>query len=45
MEGCSESGKKINMGGKARGEIRGEAGEVTGMVTNAPITDGLGKKY
>ena len=29
------------MGGKGKGEIGGEAGEVTGVVTNAPTTDGL----
>ena len=41
MEGCDESGlEKVTMGGKSRGE----AGEVTGVVANAPITDGLGKK-
>ena len=33
------------MGGKGRGEIGGEAGEVTGVVANAPTTDGLGKRY
>jgi hypothetical protein len=33
------------MGGKGRGQIGGEAGEVTGVVVNAPTTDGLGKRY
>ena len=26
--------------GKSRGEVRGEAGEVTGVVADAPTTDG-----
>jgi hypothetical protein len=33
------------MGGKGRGEIRGEAGEVTGVVANVPTMDSLGKGY
>ena len=32
------------MGGKGRGEIRGEAGKVTRMVADVPTTDGLGKR-
>ena len=47
MEGCDESG--VGEGGegnhKGRGEIGGEAGEVTGVVANVPTTDGLGKMY
>ena len=31
------------MGGKGRGEIRGEAEEVTGMVADALTTEGLGE--
>ena len=37
--------ERVTMGGKGRGEIGGEAGEVTGVVTNMPTTDGLGKRY
>ena len=33
------------MGGKGRGEIGGKAGEVTGVVANAPTMDGRGKRY
>jgi hypothetical protein len=33
------------MGGISTGEIRGEAGKVTGVVANVPTTDGLGKRY
>ena len=33
------------MGDKSRGEIGGEAGEVTGVVANAPTMDGLGERY
>ena len=40
-----EKGKRVTMGGKGRGEIRGEAGEVRGVVANVPTTDGLGKRY
>ena len=32
-------------GGKGRGEIRSEAGEVTGVVANVSTTDGLEKGY
>ena len=35
--------ERVTTGHKGRGEIGGEAGEVTGMVANAPTTDGLGK--
>ena len=49
MEGCSESGIGEegvgNMRGKSRGEIRGEAGEVSGVVANAPTANGLGERY
>ena len=38
-----EKGKRVTTGGKGRGEIVGEAGEVTGFVANVPTTDGLGK--
>ena len=37
--------ERVDTGGKGRGEIRGEAGEVTGVIANAPTTDGLGKRY
>ena len=40
-----EKRERVTMEGKGRGEIRGEAVEVTGVVANAPTTDGLGKKY
>ena len=40
-----EKGERVTTGGKGRGEIGGEAGEVTGVVANAPTTDGLGKRY
>ena len=33
-----DKGKNVTTGGKGRGEAR----EVTGVVTNAPTTDGLG---
>ena len=33
------------MGDKGRGKIRGEAGEVTGVVADAPVMDNLGKTY
>ena len=33
------------MEGKGRGEIKGEAGEVTGMVANAATMDRMGKMY
>jgi hypothetical protein len=39
-----EKGERVTRGGKGKGEIRGEAGEVTGVVANVPIFDGLGKK-
>ena len=38
-----EKGERVTMGGKGSGEIGGEAGEVTGVVADAPTTDGLGK--
>jgi hypothetical protein len=33
-----KKGEKVTMGGKGRGE----AGELTGVVADAPTTDGLG---
>ena len=39
-----EKGERVPTGGKARGMIGGEAGEVTGVVANALTTDGLEKK-
>ena len=39
-----EKGKRDTMGGKIEVRFRGEAGEVTGVVADAPTTDGLGKK-
>ena len=39
-----EKEEKVTMGSKGRGEIRGEAGEVTGVAANVPTTDGLGKR-
>ena len=49
MEGYIESGigegERVTTGGKGRGEIGGEAEEVTGVVANAPTTDGLGERY
>ena len=40
-----EKGERVTMGAKGRSEIRGEAGEVSGVVANVPTTDGLGKRY
>jgi hypothetical protein len=40
-----EKGERVTTGGKGRGEIRGEAGEVIGLVAEAPTTDRLGKRY
>ena len=37
--------KRVAMGGKGRGEIRSEAGQVPGVVANVPTTDTLGKRY
>ena len=49
MEGCNESGfgkgEKVTTGGKGRGEIGGEAGEVTGVVANVPTMEDLGERY
>ena len=39
-----EKGERVTMGGKGRGEIGGEAGEVIGVVANVSTTHGLGKK-
>jgi hypothetical protein len=41
VEGIVE-GERVTTGG--RGEIMGEAGEVTGVVANVPTNDGLGKR-
>ena len=40
-----EKGQRVTTGGKGRGEIGGEAGEVTGVVPDSPTTDGLVKRY
>ena len=40
-----EKGESITTGGKGRGEIKGEAGEVTRVVADFPTTDSLGKSY
>ena len=40
-----EKGERVTTGGKGRGEIRDEAGKVTGVVANAPTTDSLGERY
>ena len=40
-----EKGERLTTGGKGRGEIGGEAREVTGVAANAPTMDGLGKRY
>ena len=40
-----EKGKRDTMGGKIEVRFRGEAGEVTGVVANAPNMDGLRKRY
>ena len=40
-----EKGERVTMEGKSRGEIGGEAGEVIGVVANAPTMDGLGERY
>ena len=49
VKGCDESGigerGEGSHGRQGRGKIRGEAGEVTGVVADAPTTDGLGKRY
>ena len=45
MNMALEKGERVTMGGKGRGEIGGEAGEVTGVVAEASTTDGLGKRY
>ena len=39
-----ERGERVTTGGKGRGEIGGEAGEVTVVVANVHIMDMLGKK-
>ena len=40
-----EKGERVTIGGKSRGEIGGEAGEITEVVANAPTIDGLGERY
>ena len=40
-----EKGERVTTGGKIRDEIKGEAGEVAGVVANVPTTDSLGKMY
>ena len=45
MEQALEKGVRVTTGGKSRGEIGGEAGEVTGVAADAPTTDGLGERY
>ena len=46
MDLALEKRDRVAMRDKDRGgEIRGEAGEVTGVVANAPTTNGLGKRY
>ena len=40
-----EKGERLTLGGKSRGEIKGETGEVTGMVANVPTMDSLGRRY
>ena len=45
MELALEKVERVTMGGKSRGEIGDEAGEVTGVVADVPTTDGLGKRY
>ena len=40
-----EKGEMVTMGGKGRGEIGVETGEVTGVVADVPTTDGLGKVW
>ena len=40
-----EKGERVITGGKGRGEIGGEAGEVTGVVADAHTMDGFGKSY
>ena len=38
-----EKGERVIMGGKGRGEIRGDAAEVTGVFADVPTTNSLGK--
>ena len=40
-----EKGERVTTGGKGRGEIGGEAGEVTGMTAKASIMGIFGKWY
>ena len=40
-----EKKERVTMGGKSRGEIRGETGRVSQMVTDGPTTYSLGKRY
>ena len=43
MNQALEKGEKLTMGDKGRDEITGEAGEVTGLVVDAPTTGSLRK--
>ena len=45
MDLALEKGERVTTGGKGRGEIRCEAGEITGVIANVPTMDGLGKSY
>ena len=46
MTSFVEKRERVTSGGKGRGKIGSEAGEVTGMVANAPTKDGRpGKSY
>ena len=40
-----QEGEKVTTGGKSRGEIRDETGEVTGVVADAPTMDRMRKRY
>ena len=40
-----EKRERVTTGGKGRGKIGGEDGEVTGVVADAPTTDDLEKRY
>ena len=40
-----EKGERVTTGGKGKGRISGEAGEVTGVVANVPTMDSLGKWF
>ena len=40
-----EKGERVTTEGKGRGEIRSEAGEVSGVVADVSTTNSLGKRY